>query len=88
MKFKVPTVNVLTLAHYVNQNISCHLIVLDDAHSKDKDAILACHDKLFEVAKIQREEITYSDGLRSEFKSKYMMKVLHHFSKKYQVSFT
>ena len=51
------TVNLLALAYYVNQNVSCHLFVLDDAHSKDKDAILTCLDKLFEVATIQRDNL-------------------------------
>ena len=58
MKFKArATLNLLTLAHYVNQNASCNLFVLDDAYSKDKDAILACLDKLFKVKTTQREEI-------------------------------
>ena len=34
------TVNLLTPACYANQNVSCHLLVLDDVYSKDKDAIL------------------------------------------------
>lgn len=71
------TVNLLTLAHYhhVNQNVSCHLFVLDYGYSKAKDVILACFDKLFKVATIQREEIIHSDYLTSDFKNKYMVNV-------------
>ena len=50
-------VNLLTLACYVDQNVSWNLPVLDAAYSKNKDANLACLDKLFEVETIQREEI-------------------------------
>ena len=35
--------------------------MLDDDYSKDKDAILACLDKLFEVPTIQREETIYCE---------------------------
>ena len=39
------TVNLLTLACSVNQNVSCHLFVLDGAYRQDKDAISAGLDK-------------------------------------------
>ena len=54
--------------------------VLDDAYDKDKDTILVCLGKLFKVATIQKEEIIIL-MLKSEFKNKYMMKVLPNFNK-------
>ena len=78
------TVNLQTPAHYINQNVSCHFFVLNDAHSKNR-----CHVALINYfLKLQQFiEIIYSDGSRSNFKNKYMMDVLHHFSKKHQVPF-
>lgn len=76
----------LTLALYVNQNVSCHLFALDDTYNKNKAAILAPPDKLLKVATIHGEEIIHSDGPRSEFKN--LMKDLDYFNKKYQVPFT
>ena len=49
--------------------------MLDYGYSKAKDVILACFDKLFKVATIQREEIIHSDYLMSDFNNKYMVNV-------------
>ena len=50
--------------------------------------MLAFLDKVLEVPTIQREDIIYCAGLRSEFKNKYMMKAFLHLSKKHQVPIT
>ena len=40
------TINLFTLARFVNQEVTCHLFVLDN-YKKDKDAIFACLQKFY-----------------------------------------
>ena len=40
------SINLFTLAHFVNQEVECHLFVLDN-YKKDKDAIFACLKKFY-----------------------------------------
>ena len=81
------TTNLFTLARFVNQEVTCHLFVLDN-YKKDKDAIFACLQKLYGNTKTFPEEHIYSDGPNSEFKNQYMMKLLHHVSKEHSAKFT
>ena len=55
---------------------------------KDKNAILACLGENFQDKRIQKETIIYTNNPQNEFKNKYMIKVLHYLSDKFQVLFT
>ena len=81
------TINLFTLARFVNQEVTCHLFVLDN-YKKDKDAIFACLQKFYGNTTTFPEEHIYSDGPSSEFKNQYMMKLLHHVSKQHSAKFT
>ena len=81
------TINLFTLASFVNQEVTCHLFVLDN-YKKDKDAIFACLQKFYGNTTTFPEEHIYSDGPSSEFKNQYMMKLLHHVSKQHSAKFT
>ena len=39
-------ISLFTFERYVNQEVSCHLFVLDN-YKKDKDAILVCLEKFY-----------------------------------------
>ena len=81
------TINLFTLARFVNQEVTCHLFVLDN-YKKDKDAIFACLLKFYGTTTTFLEEHIYSDGPSSEFKNQCMMKLLHHVSKQHSAKFT
>ena len=81
------TINLFTLARFVNQEVTCHLFVLDN-YKKDKDAIFACLQKFHGNTTTFPEEHIYSDGPSNEFKNQYMMKLLHHVSKQHSAKFT
>ena len=75
------TINLFTLARFVNQEVTCHLFVLDN-YKKDKDAICACLQKFCgDTTELECE-------FKSEFKNQYMMKLLHHVNKQYSARFT
>ena len=80
------TINLFTLARFVNQEVTCHLFVLDN-YKKDKDAIFACLQKFHGNTTTFPEERIYSDGPSNEFKNQYMMKLLH-VSKQHSAKFT
>lgn len=59
------TVRLLTIARYVNQNVSCHLFVLDKLPHQ-------LVDEIFAETKIIEKEIIYNEGPQHEFKNKYI----------------
>ena len=59
-----------------------------DNYKKDKDAIFACLQKFYGNTTTFPDEHIYSDGRSSEFKSQYMIKLLHHVSKQHSAKFT
>ena len=61
------TINLFTLARFVNQEVTCHLFVLDN-YKKDKDAIFACLQKFYGNTTTFPEEHIYSDCPSSESK--------------------
>lgn len=69
------SINFFTLAGFVNQNAECHLFVLDN-YKKDKDAIFACLKEFYANTRTFPEEYVFSDVRSSEFKNKYMMKLI------------
>lgn len=80
-----------TVASKLNDSDTSMVLVSQNV-SKDKKTVFAC---LYEV--LQRlpsiddpliQEVFWSDGPSSEFKNKYMVAVLHFFSKKYNKTFT
>lgn len=67
-------------------------VICSDSRNKDKDTIFVFVKRLFEIlfkknnaAAIQN--IIWSDGPSSEFKNKFMVKLLHHLSLKYNRKF-
>ena len=81
------SINLFTLARFVNQEVFCHLFVLDD-YKKDKDVIAACLLKFYTNDTIFPNEFLYSDGPSSEFKNRFMMKLLHNLSNQHSTTFT
>ena len=81
------SINLFTLARFVNQEGFCHLFVLDD-YKKDKDAIAACLLKFYTNDTIFPNEFLYNDGPSSEFKNRFMMKLLHNLSNQHSTTFT
>jgi len=68
------------------------LVVCSDTKNKDKTTVMAflfeVYDKYVEHAEDSNiEEIIYSDGPSSEFKNKFMVKVIHMLSVKYKKNF-
>ena len=54
-------INLFTLAHFVNQNVECHLYVLDN-YKEGKDAIFACLKEFYVKTRTFPEEHVFSDG--------------------------
>ena len=78
------SINLFTLARFVNQNVDCHLFVLDN-YKKDKDAIFACLKEFYANTTTFPEEHVFSDGPSSKFKNKYMMKLIQTLGKTHSI---
>ena len=77
-------INLFTLAHFVNQNVECHLYVLDN-YKEGKDAIFACLKEFYVKTRTFPEEHVFSDGWSSEFKNKYLMKFIETLGKRHLI---
>ncbi|XP_071034011.1 uncharacterized protein [Parasteatoda tepidariorum] len=76
------------------QNECKTFIICSDTTSKDKDTIFLCIQLLYNEVfandtpeNIPEKEVIWSDGPSSEFKNKYMVKLLHLFTEKYKKDF-
>ena len=89
------SVQLLTAAVFVNGKCST-FIICSDTKDKGKDSVccflLTLYQKLFQgesncISQNEATEIIYSDGPSAEFKNKYMVKLLHLLSEKYNKKF-
>lgn len=85
------SVLLFTAASFYKGNCQTYLIC-SDANSKDKDALFVFLNKLFDLIHTENEdlpsaEIIWSDGPASEFKNRYMVKLISMLSEKYTKPF-